>query len=292
MKRSKNVLSIQSWVSYGHVGNAAALFALQRLGVNASGVHTVQFSNHTGYGAWRGEVFDAALIGELVAGIDERGALERMDGVLSGYMGSAATVAQVTAAVRLVKKKNPKALYCLDPVMGDFGRGVFVHPDLPAVIENEAVPSADVLVPNHFELQLLSGKEISTMGEAIEAAQLLRGRMNQAGPRLLVVTSLERKDAPADRIETLVVSDEGAWHCSTPKLPLDPPRNGTGDLIAALFFAHVLSEKSPAEALSLATSALYSVLKRTHESGSREIELIASQDELMKPAEIFEASSI
>lgn len=292
MKRSKHVLSIQSWVSHGHVGNAAALFALQRLGIDAAGVHTVQFSNHTGYGAWRGEVFDAALIGELVAGIDERGALENVDGVLSGYMGSSATVAQVLAAVRLVKQKNPQALYCLDPVMGDVGRGVFVHPDLPAVIENEAVPAADVLVPNHFELELLSKRRVNTLGEALEAARLLRSRMNQSGPRLLVVTSFEREDAPENVIETLVVSDEGAWRCSTPRLPLDPPRNGTGDLIAALFFAHILSEKRPAEALSLATSALYGVLKRTHESGRREIELVASQDELPQPSQIFEAVSI
>ena len=84
-----NILSLQSHVAYGHVGNSAAVFALQRLGIEVWPVHTVQFSNHPGYGGFRGRAFDAGLIGDVVQGIEERGALAACDGVLSGYVGSA-----------------------------------------------------------------------------------------------------------------------------------------------------------------------------------------------------------
>ena len=126
-----NILSIQSHVAYGHVGNAAATFPLQRIGVEVWPIHTVQFSNHTGYGAWTGRVFDAALITEVVQGIAARGVLGRCDGVLSGYMGSAETGAAILDAVAQVKAANPQARYCCDPVIGDVGRGVFVRPGIP-----------------------------------------------------------------------------------------------------------------------------------------------------------------
>src|SRR5262245_3905697 len=145
-----NILTIQSHVAYGHVGNAAAAFALQRIGVEAWPIHTVQFSNHTGYGAWRGRAFDAGLIRELMDGIAERGVLGRCDGVLSGYMGSAEIGAAILDAVAAVKAANPRARYCCDPVIGDVGRGVFVQPGIAEFMRDCAVPVAHVVTPNHF----------------------------------------------------------------------------------------------------------------------------------------------
>ena len=105
-----NILSIQSHVAYGHVGNAAAVFPIQRMGHDVWPIHTVQFSNHTGYGAWRGQVFDAGLIGDCVLGIAERGVLGSCDGVLSGYMGSADTGSAILDGVGRVRAANPAAL--------------------------------------------------------------------------------------------------------------------------------------------------------------------------------------
>ena len=147
-----NILSIQSHVAYGHVGNAAAVFPLQRMGHEVWPIHTVQFSNHTGYGAWRGQVFDAGLIADCVLGLEERGALARCDGVLSGYMGSADTGVAILDAVARVRAAHPSALYCCDPVMGDVGRGMFVRPGIPEFLRDRVVPMADVATPNHFEL--------------------------------------------------------------------------------------------------------------------------------------------
>nr|RIY04119.1 pyridoxal kinase PdxY [Deinococcus sp. RM] len=288
----QNILSIQSWVSYGHVGNAAAVFPLQRLGFEVWAIHTVQFSNHTGYGAWTGAVFPPEQVADLIDGIEARGALGDCNAVLSGYMGSEGTVAAVVDAVRRVRVANPGALYACDPVMGDVGRGVFVRPELPDLIAAQAIPEADVVTPNQFELELMTGHTVDTLEHALEAARALRERLRAGGPRIVVVTSLVRSGAPEGSIETLVVTDGGAWLCRTPLLPLDPPRNGTGDAIAALFLGHYLRGGDAAQALSLAMSALYALLQRTHVAGTREIQLVAAQDEFLKPARLFEAQQV
>lgn len=288
----RNILSIQSWVSYGHVGNAAAVFPLQRLGFEVWAVHTVQFSNHTGYGAWTGTVFAPEHVAEIVGGIEARGALPTCAAVLSGYMGSEGTVGAVVGAVRRVRAANPGALYLCDPVMGDVGRGVFVRPELPELIRSQAIPEADLVTPNQFELELLTGRTVKTLEGALDAARLLRETLRAGGPRTVVVTSLVRDDAPADVIETLAVTGDGAWLCRTPLLPLDPPRNGTGDAIAALFLGHHLRGGNAGEALSLSMSALYALLDLTHRTGTREIQLVAAQDEYARPSRVFPAERV
>jgi pyridoxine kinase len=286
------VLSIQSWVAHGHVGNAAAVFALQRLGLEVDAIHTVQFSNHTGYGAWTGNVFAPESIGELVDGIEARGALESFDAVLSGYMGSAGTVEQVVNTVRRVRERNSKVIYCCDPVMGDVGRGVFVRPEIPEIMASLAVPAADILTPNQFELELLTGVSVKTLQDALRAARELRLRLNPNGPRIVIVTSLIREDAPPNVIEVLAVTDAGAYLIATPMIALEPPRNGTGDTITALFLGHYLKSRDIQKSLELAVNGLYCLLEITHQKGTREIQLIAAQDELLNPSSSFKARVI
>ncbi|ADV68818.1 pyridoxal kinase PdxY [Deinococcus maricopensis] len=290
--QAPGILSIQSWVSYGHVGNAAAMFPLQRLGFDVAAIHTVQFSNHTGYGAWRGNVFPPENVADLVEGIAERGALGSMHAVLSGYMGTAETVDAVLGAVDRVRAVRPDALYCCDPVMGDVGRGVFVRPEIPDALRERAIRAADIVTPNQFELNLLTGADVHTLTDALSAADTLRAQLRAGGPRIVIVTSLVRADAAPDTIETLAVTDAGAWLCTTPLLPLDPPRNGTGDAIAALFLGHYLRTHDAGLSLSLATSALYALLDRTHTAGTREIQLISAQDEYLQPRQVFPATQV
>src|SRR5215470_10233667 len=166
-----HILSIQSHVAYGHVGNAAAVFPLQRMGVEVWPIHTVQFSNHTGYGSWQGRVFDAGMISEVVAGIEQRGVLGECDGVLSGYMGSAGIGAAILDAVATVKRANPAAKYCCDPVIGDVGRGIFVREGIPEFMREKAVPAADIITPNQFELEYLSGHESGTLRAACDTVK-------------------------------------------------------------------------------------------------------------------------
>ena len=281
-----NILSIQSHVAYGHVGNAAATFPLQRIGADVWPIHTVQFSNHTGYGEWTGRAFEAALIGELVEGIATRGVLGTCDGVLSGYMGAADTGAAILDAVAQVKAANPKARYCCDPVIGDVGRGIFVRPGIPEFMREQAVPAADVITPNQFELDLLAGRATTTTADARAAIDAV----HRLGPDVILVTSLHTQETPPDAID-LVASDRvGVFRARTPKLPITV--NGAGDAIAALFFAHYLRTGSAAEALSRAASSIFGLLRRTAEAGSREILLIEAQDEFVNPSRMFAAESI
>ncbi len=194
-----NVLSIQSHVAYGHVGNASAVFPMQRLGVEVWPVHTVQFSNHTGYGAWRGEVFAADSVREVVKGVAERGALARCDAVLSGYMGSAAIGEAILEAVAAVRAENRDALYCCDPVIGDTEEGVYVRPGITEFMRERAVPAADILTPNLFELNLLTGLPTRTLAEAKGAIAALQAR----GPRVVLVTSAAIAETPEGHIDLL-----------------------------------------------------------------------------------------
>src|SRR4051812_33561986 len=225
-----NILSIQSHVAYGHVGNAAATFPLQRIGIEVWPIHTVQLSNHTGYGVWTGRMFDAGLITELVQGIAERGVLGQCDGVLSGYMGSAETGAAILDAVARVKAANPHARYCCDPVIGDVGRDVFVRPGIPEFMRGHAVPAADIVTPNQFELDHLTGRASATRRDALAAIEAL----HTLGPKIVVVTSLHTEETPPDAIDLFASDGAGRFRVRTPKLPIAV--NGAGDAIAALFF--------------------------------------------------------
>jgi pyridoxine kinase len=281
-----NILSIQSHVAYGHVGNAAAVFPLQRLGIEVWPVHTVQFSNHPGYGAFRGRVLDADLIREVVQGIDERGLLGACDGVLSGYVGSVEIGEGILDAVGRVKEDNPLAQYCCDPVIGDADRGVFVATGVPEFMRDRAVLSADVLTPNQFELEHLTGCPTSTMAEVRKAVETVHAR----GPRVVLVTSLQTRETPKDALDVLVSDHSGCCRVRTPNLPLQV--NGAGDALAALFFGHLLQVGAAGQAASLAVSSLFGVLSRTLEAGSGEIMLVEAQDELVEPSRIFEPEQL
>jgi pyridoxine kinase len=279
-----SILSIQSWVAYGHVGNASAIFPLQRLGAEVWGIHTVQFSNHTGYGAWRGQVFGAELVHELVRGIEERGVMSRCDAVLSGYMGSAEIGAAILDAARRAKAANPAALWCCDPVIGDVGRGVFVRDGIPEFLRDQALPAADIITPNQFELEWLTGREVRTLADAKDAVAALQAR----GPRCVLVTSLRLDETPEGEIGMLAGEGGEFWRLSTPMLPLSV--NGAGDAIAALFLFHRLRSGSARVALEAAAASVFGLLRRTAEAGSREILTVAAQEEFVAPSRVFGAA--
>ena len=276
------ILSIQSSVAFGHVGNSAAVFPLQRLGHQVWPVLTVHFSNHTGYGAWRGPLLAPSDVAEVITGIDERGALADVDAVLSGYQGDPAMGAVILDAVALVKERNPAAVYCCDPVMGDVGRGMFVRPGIPEFMRDTVVPRADIITPNHFELDFLAGRTTTTLAEVLDAVDTVRER----GPRDVLVTSVLTSEVAPEHLEVVAVSDEGAWAVTTPLLPISP--NGCGDVTAALYLAHLRTTGSPAEALARTTASVFAVLEATIAAGTREIQLVAAQDAIAAPPSAFE----
>ena len=283
-----NILSIQSWVSYGHVGNASAVFPLQRLGVEVWAINTVQFSNHTGYGHWTGQVYSGQSVRDLVDGIAARDVLKRCDAVLSGYMGDAAIGDAILHAVGRAREANPNALYCCDPVIGDTDTGVYVRPGIEAFLRDHALAQADVATPNRFEVERLTGLDCATLEGAKTAVTALAAGMRAGGPRCVLMTSLETEETPAGHLD-MMVAEGGAFHLlRTPLLPVAV--NGAGDALAALFLYHRLRTGSAAVALEAAGSSIHGVLRRTAETGSRELQMIAAQEELVTPTRMFRAA--
>jgi pyridoxine kinase len=281
-----SVLSIQSHVAYGHVGNSSAVFPLQRLGIEVWPVHTVQFSNHTGYGVWRGRVFDGQAVDEVVEGIADRGVLGDCDAVLSGYLGSADIGHAVVETVGRVRAANPDAVYCCDPVIGDVGRGVFVRPGIEELMREVAVPTADIVTPNHYELDLLAGtttRSLASVKDAVAAVQDL-------GPRVVLTTSLVADDTPDDAVDLLASEGGRHYRVRTPRLGVSV--NGAGDAIAALFLAHWLDTGSARDALASAAASVFGLLARTEEAGSREILLVAAQEEFVAPTRSFPVEEV
>jgi pyridoxine kinase len=282
-----NILSIQSWVSYGHVGNASAVFPLQRLGAEVWAINTVQFSNHTGYGDWTGAVYSGQSVRELVDGIAARGALARCDAVLTGYVGGADIGDAILHAVGSVRRANAQALYCCDPVIGDVDTGVYVRPGIEAFLREQALPAADIATPNRFELERLTGLSCGTLHEAKQAVLRLWSMLHGSGPACVLLTSLETDSTPGDCID-MMTFENGAFHLlRTPRLPLTV--NGAGDAIAALFLYHRLERGSAVTALEAAGSSVYGLMRRTAEAGSREILTVAAQEEFVAPSRRFTA---
>jgi pyridoxine kinase len=276
------VLSIQSAVAYGHVGNSAAAFALERLGHEVWRVDTVRFSNHPGHGAFRGATASAGELADLIGGLAEHGWLAGADAILTGYLGAAEQGPVVAAAAAQVKAANPGALWALDPVIGDKGR-IFVKPGIPEFLR-EAAGTADILTPNTFELSYLTGRPCGTLAQAVAAARALRGTKSD---RIVAVTGLASAGHDAPALTTLAIGAAGAWQVTVPLVA--HPANGAGDLFAALFLGHYLTHRDLAGGLDRATSSVHAVIARSAAAGARELQLIAAQDELVEPRRLFGA---
>ena len=295
------IVSIQSHVVYGYAGNTAAVFPMQRLRREVWAVNTVEFSNHTGYGAWRGKVLGGDLVGELVNGLDERGVLPQCEAVLSGYLGDAAVGQAIVGAVQRVRAAAPNALYCCDPVMGDVGRGFYVKPDIPGLFRDELVPIADIITPNQFELEALSSLAINTVDDARRAID----QIHEMGPRLVLVTSFRvpaltgaDEKNPLDggqRIGMLVSDTSGVYSISTPELPAGNGMAGSGDLTASVFLTRYLDTGDAKKALELCTASVYGILEASippHPHSPlaiHELRIVQAQQELDTPSHFFEA---
>ncbi len=278
------ILSFQSSVAYGHVGNAAAVFCLRRAGYEVWPVDTVMFSNHPGYGDFRGRARDAAEISEIVDGLDELGVLKTCRAVISGYLGSKETGETVLRAVERVKALNAEALYCCDPVIGDRESGLYVSGGLSGFFRSRAAGAADILIPNHFELEVLVEHSLRTTADVLAAADLLLSR----GARLVVVTSLLTSNMDADTIANLAVTKDGAWLVATPRLPLTA--KGAGDALAALFLGFYLQHGKAGDALSRAVSSIFAVVKAS--AHAPELRLIEAQDAIAEPPRRFLARKV
>lgn len=269
-----NILTLQSQVAYGHVGNSAAAFALQRVGCEAWAAPTVLLSNHPGYGQARGGPVDASLIEAMVEGLEAVGALERCEGVLTGYLPSPevgeATLAAALRTRAVSAAKGRAAVWLCDPVFGDEGR-VYARAGVLDFLRERALPEADVVTPNLFELETLTGTTIASLAQARRAMAALRAQ----GPAIVVCTSFDR-ETPAGSLDALALDASGLTRARMPRF--ERRFEGSGDLFSALFLAALLESGDSGAALGRACAGVAATLEATMATGARELRLVAAQD--------------
>ncbi|XP_011498686.1 PREDICTED: pyridoxal kinase [Ceratosolen solmsi marchali] len=248
------ILSIQSHVVAGYVGNKSATFPLQLLGFEVDAINSVQLSNHTGYKVIKGQVLNSEDLVDLMDGLIENN-IDHYTHLLTGYVGSASFLRQIAQVVQKLKSKNPKLLYVCDPVMGDNGK-MYVPEELKEIYKNEIIPLADIITPNHFELELLLNRKIHTLSEIKDSLQ----ELHKLGIRTIAVSStyLDGKlisivSSTTDEVIKIEIPQISAIY------------TGSGDLYAALFLAHSYLQNNLKLALENTINSLHDVLLKTYE---------------------------
>ncbi len=268
----RGILSIQSEVVYGHVGNGAARLALQRLAHEVFCIPTVIFSNHPGHGHFTGDAFPAEQITALVEALETNGFLRGVSAVISGYLGNSDQAAAIADAVTRVKAANPNAVYCCDPVAGDWPNGSYVTDAVAGAVASRLLPMSDIATPNVYELSRFTDHAVTDPESAVAAAREL-------GPELVLVTSVPGRDP--EQIATIAVTSKAAWLTETPKRENVP--NGLGDLMAAIFLGQWLRSRDIPGALGLAASSVDAVLRASVRAGSDEILIVQEQNRIVEP---------
>jgi pyridoxine kinase len=266
-----NVLSIQSQVVYGHVGNSAAAFVLQRQGHAVWQVPTVLFSNHLGKPTFRGRDVPAEQARDLIQGLKELGYLDDVDMLLTGYLGTPDTARLAAELAGIIRKQKPHAIFACDPVMGD-DDALYVKPDLAEAITTDLVSLADVLLPNIFELARLTGRTVKNSAEALEAAQALQ---RSSGVNVLVATGVP-VDRP-DRIGALALAGGQVHRAEAPRRKLRV--SGTGDTFSALFTGHYVRDRDAGGALAFAMRAMDVICTATEQADADELLIVQTQDQ-------------
>ena len=282
------ILSIQSHVAYGYVGNKAACFPLQSLGYDVCPVNTVQFSNHTGYGKWRGEIFSADHIKQVIQGIKDLEIMDSCKAILSGYLGDSSIGEIILSTVRELRHNHSNLIYLCDPVIGDFGRGIFVKEGIADFFKNHALSNATIITPNHFEAELLYGFPINT----IEDAKTASSYFHKLGIKIFIITSFRSNDLPADKMYVFLSDGTQYLLGQTPLVDFSIYPNGTGDLFSALMLGYYLSSFDVESALKSTLQSIYYVIQRTNKKNKRELDVIGHDYKNISNSEFISVKTV
>lgn len=275
-------ISIQSRVAFGHVGNSAAVPALNALDVETVALDTVRLSHHPGHGPPAGGPTDPGLLAAMLDDVERVGGLDGVAGLLSGYLATPANGAVVLEAEQRLRRRRANMLYLCDPVMGDHPKGLYVDAALPTFFRDWAVARADIVTPNAFELEQLLGGDPG--GDMAEKAAALRTRLRPDGPSAVLLTSggLDHADQDA----ALLATAEGVWRLPFPRR--QRVYHGCGDVLAALLLGHTMSGVDVLEASKRALTGLVAVLEESDrrsvvDGGTVDMALVPALDSLRAP---------
>lgn len=264
------VISIQSQVVHGHVGNSAAVFSMQAAGITVAAVPTALLSNHPHYPTVHGRVLESELVAGLLRGVEERGLIEAETIVLTGYLGSVENAVVVAGFIESARERHPDLLYVCDPVMGDDDLGLFVAESLVDAFRDRLVPLASIITPNQYELELLARSKARSIEMVAEAVRILSAR----GTGNVVATGCVIDDTAPGEVETILCAGPSLHRTSIVRLPIRPC--GTGDLFTALLVKHLCKGSSLPEACTRATEEIAIILKRTWVAGADEMQIVVN----------------
>ena len=312
------ILSIQSSVVYGYVGNKASVFPLQLLGFDVDPLHTCQLSNHTGYAHWTGRRTTADELTELLDGLQHNGMAQQYSCLLTGYCSNTPLLTRLLHTVRQWRlqreqpqPQQPQLLYFCDPVMGDNNK-LYVPAEFVSLY-SELIAHADVIAPNQTEAELLTGHRISTLDDA----EAVCAALHEKGAKMVIITSITLPADCGDGDEQQpsqlhIIASQSASLLSLPSVSPSPPLpslsaplssrligsgvyhlrvpylsgywSGTGDLVSALLLGWLLRTGGDLQrAVSSAITSVQAVMRRTRRSGSSELQLVQSRDDLLRP---------
>lgn len=280
-----HILTIQSHVVYGYAGNAAAVFPMQRLGHQVSVLNLLQFSNHTGYTSWAGKALSAKELRDVLQGLEKTGVFQRLDAIISGYIGNVEQAKIIYKTIKTIKKQRPQLIYCCDPVIGDEEQGLYVKPEIATFIQTQMIQLADWITPNIFELSQLANIAITDTKTALRASQELVHRYGFG----LLATSIADSSA---KTGLLLTTANNFYHIETPKYDLISTVHGTGDVTAATFISHLLQGDDPLVALQKTANTMHVITQLTFHCGLTELGIIPAQEALVNPDIVFKARKI
>ncbi len=266
----KTVLLITSQAASSRVGASVAAFALERMGIEVITLPTVLVGRHPGWGDPGLVDVDADGLSRLFLAVQAQGVLDHVDAVITGYFRSSRQITAAAAMIDYTRRAKKDVLVVVDPVMGDEPDGLYVPDAVAEALMRELVPRADVITPNAWELAHIAERPVFDEGSAVEAAR-------QSGCPLVIVSSTPSGDEWA----TLAVQKNDAWCVTTPNYKNVP--RGTGDLLSALFTAHMIGGKPVSVALENAVSSIDMVLSEAQRLGADELPIVAAQDRLVSP---------
>jgi pyridoxine kinase len=283
------ILTVQSHVVYGYVGNKVATFALQRLGNEVLPINTLQFSNHTGYEKWHGQVFTAEHVEDVIIGLKENDMLYQCNAIITGYIGDESIGEVVLSAVDEIKSQNKSAIYCCDPVMGDTEQGFYVNADVQKYMRLKAISNADIITPNQFEASALANQKIETL----EDAQLVARKLFSLGPRIIVITSMFYSGMEFGAVANMVFDGINFYICQTPYIASMNNVSGTGDLFASVFLSHYLKGNEIEQVLQMTVSSVYSIIEASsNQKNLNELSVVDNQGYLLNPQHFFSVKKL
>lgn len=286
------------------MGNKAAVFPLQLLGFDVDVINSVHFSNHTGHPrGFKGDVLNGDQLRSILTGLEENGLLENIGHLLTGYIGSESFLKAILDVLKKVREKSKSVRFVCDPVMGDNGK-FYVPPELVAAYRDQVIPQADVVTPNQFEVEQITGIVIKTQADALRACHAL----HNMGPSLVFITSMVLDENDTEDGDSMAIiasqrrelhagdqNQDEVWRIDTHIVP--GYFTGTGDLCAALLLGHTSDSYELSTAIEKVTNTMYAVISRTAASSgesvtSRELKLVQSKKDIEDPPQAYTAYKV